>query len=148
MEYWSPKIAIWQKIYCIIHFVLVLVFYHLLVQNHKILNQITVLCCIGVLIVSMTTIGLLLENHRFGSHLELIRCLIFLYFHKEFLTIFSMDMTLSLSLIQIKNNIFVYSFFISAIIHFFNVLFRNTLYMKIIYKRFDKIQCFHIKNKI
>ena len=143
MEYWSPIIPIWQKIYSIIHFGLVLIFYHLLVVNHQTLSQITVSYCIAILLISITTIGFLLENRIFGLHLELLRCLTFLYFNQKFLPIISTvetDLKLSFDLIQITHKLFVYSFSISATICFLLILYRIRPYIQIIHKRFDKIQ--------
>ncbi|XP_054156015.1 alkylglycerol monooxygenase-like [Oppia nitens] len=71
VEYWSPAIPFWQNVYTIVHFLLILGYYYTVADGHRQLSQQTISYCIVVLLVSLTTIGLLLENSRFGLHLEL-----------------------------------------------------------------------------
>ncbi|XP_054162262.1 alkylglycerol monooxygenase-like [Oppia nitens] len=77
VEYWDPKIPLLQKLYTIWHFAVVLIFYHELNQRHHELNQLTILLCILALLVSITSIGFLLENKKYSLQFEIVRCLLF-----------------------------------------------------------------------
>lgn len=75
---YDPKLTWWQNSYVVVHFGLILLFYHELTLSR---NQFSIaLINVGVisLIVSITTIGRMLDGrHKYAHLLELIRCLIF-----------------------------------------------------------------------
>ncbi|CAG2177071.1 unnamed protein product, partial [Oppiella nova] len=77
VTYWNPKIHILQKIYTVWHFAVILIFYHELTQRYHELTQITVMFCIIALLVSITSVGFLLENKPFALQFEILRCLLF-----------------------------------------------------------------------
>ena len=60
--YWDPQIPLWQKLYTIWHFGIVLLFYHELADRHDDLKQFTVTIGIISLLTSITSIGFILEN--------------------------------------------------------------------------------------
>ncbi|CAG2115585.1 unnamed protein product, partial [Medioppia subpectinata] len=113
VEYWSPSIPLWQNIYCISHFGLVLVFYHLLINNHKNFSQIAVSYCILILLFSITSIGFLLENRKYSLHFECFRCLSFLYFYSKFLP-FVLTPDFDFNSLLFINKFFMLSFAFSA----------------------------------
>ena len=69
-------VPFWQKYYSIFHFVIVLFLYSGLIANQTRLTQITITFLIALILLSITSIGLLLENRRIGILVELLRCIL------------------------------------------------------------------------
>lgn len=85
---YDPVIGFWKNCYVVIHFGMILLFYHELTLSQ---NQFSIpIINIGVLslILSITSIGLMLDNkHSYSSALELFRCFMFFYFRQYLLSI-------------------------------------------------------------
>lgn len=67
----------WEKAYTLIHFPLVVLFYHELSARNGVLSQFVVTIGILVLLASLTSIGFLIEKRWFAPMLEFARCIIF-----------------------------------------------------------------------
>lgn len=75
---YNPQIRFWKNTYAVIHFALVLFFYHELSLYHDHFNPLTLNIGVISLIVSITSLGILLDNRRkYNSLYELLRCLMF-----------------------------------------------------------------------
>lgn len=74
---WDPVISFVDKVYVLIHFPLVVLFYHELTVRCNILNQTTVTMGIIVLLFSITSVGFILERRWFAYLMEFTRCLAF-----------------------------------------------------------------------
>lgn len=66
-----------EKAYVLIHFPLVVLFYHELSARNGVLSQPVVTGGIVVLLASLTSVGFLLEKRSFAPMLEFVRCMIF-----------------------------------------------------------------------
>ena len=66
-----------EKAYTLIHFPLVVLFYHELSARNGVLSQPIVTCGILVLLASLTSLGFLIEKRWFAPMLEFARCIIF-----------------------------------------------------------------------
>lgn len=66
-----------EKAYVLIHFPLVVLFYHELTMRNGILNQVIVTIGIIVLLLSITSLGFIMEKRWFAPLLEFIRCVAF-----------------------------------------------------------------------
>lgn len=66
-----------QKGYVLIHFSLVVLFYHELSMRNGVLNQFIVTIGIIVLLFSITSLGFILEGRWFAPATEFIRCAAF-----------------------------------------------------------------------
>ena len=66
-----------EKAYVMIHFPLVILFYHELSMRNSSLNQFIVTCGVVSLLASMTSMGFILEKRWFAPLLEFVRCLLF-----------------------------------------------------------------------
>lgn len=81
---YDPQLPIWQKIYIIIHFVIVFYFHYQLYQtkqNCKLFNSSLVINNV----ITLTTIGLLFDKFKYASVVELFRCLMQFIFIKYYL---------------------------------------------------------------
>lgn len=74
---WDPPLNLLEKAYTLIHFPLVVLFYHELTVRNGVLNQQIVTCGILVLLASLTSIGFLIEKRSFAPMLEFVRCILF-----------------------------------------------------------------------
>lgn len=74
---WDPSINFLEKTYVLIHFPLIVLFYHELTIRNGELNQFIVTCGIVSLIACITSMGFLLEKRWFAPALEFLRCLLF-----------------------------------------------------------------------
>ena len=75
---YDPKIKFWQNAYVVIHFALLLFFYHELTLHQDHFSPAIINLGVVGLLSSITTLGLILDNRRkFGDCYELIRCLLF-----------------------------------------------------------------------
>lgn len=66
-----------EKAYTLIHFPLVVLFYHELSARNGVLSQPVVTCGILVLLASLTSLGFLIEKRWFAPMLEFVRCIAF-----------------------------------------------------------------------
>lgn len=66
-----------EKAYTLIHFPLVVLFYHELSARNCVLSQTVVTGGILVLLASLTSLGFLIEKRWFAPMLEFVRCIIF-----------------------------------------------------------------------
>nr|XP_006138384.1 alkylglycerol monooxygenase [Pelodiscus sinensis] len=78
----DPKLPIYLSVYATVHFVLMLGFYMDLFENKATLSQVTLLLRIGYIILTLTSIGFLMEQRPKGASLEAVRCAVFLVLHK------------------------------------------------------------------
>ena len=66
-----------QKAYVLIHFALVVLFYHELSMRNGVLNQFIVTIGIIVLLFSISSLGFILESRWFAPAVEFVRCVAF-----------------------------------------------------------------------
>lgn len=75
---YDPSISSWKKVYTLIHFGLLLFFYHELTLYQEEFRAIVMNIGVMSLLASITTLGLMLDNKRtFCAFFELLRCLMF-----------------------------------------------------------------------
>uniref|UniRef100_G1KW78 Alkylglycerol monooxygenase n=1 Tax=Anolis carolinensis TaxID=28377 RepID=G1KW78_ANOCA len=78
----SLKLPSYLRVYAVIHFVLMLGFYIDLFASKSTLSQVTLLMRVGYIILTLTSIGFLMEQRPEAGFLEFARCSTFLAFHK------------------------------------------------------------------
>lgn len=75
---YDPPLDLWKKVYVVIHFGLILFFYHELTLYQDRLRAIVLNMGVVSLLASITSLGLMLDNKRtFSSSFELLRCLVY-----------------------------------------------------------------------
>lgn len=74
---WDPPLNLLEKGYTLLHFPLVVLFYHELTVRNGVLSQHVVTCGIVVLLASLTSLGFLIEKRWFAPMLEFVRCILF-----------------------------------------------------------------------
>uniref|UniRef100_A0A8C3PBU9 Alkylglycerol monooxygenase n=1 Tax=Chrysemys picta bellii TaxID=8478 RepID=A0A8C3PBU9_CHRPI len=78
----NPRLPIYLSVYAVVHFALMLGFYVDLFETQATLSQVTLLLRIGYIILTLTSIGFLLEQRPKAASLEVVRCSVFLALHK------------------------------------------------------------------
>jgi len=141
VKYWSPVIPVWQSMYAIYHFALVLIFRDLLSTNHHSMPQTMVTFCIIALLISITSIGFLLENRKFAPHFEILRCISFLYFSHKFIPLMQSDLKLILH--TLLNYSFIFSSILFLIVIIFNL--KQELNSSLVFGIFEKMNDRHRK---
>ena len=61
-QLFDPQISYFAKGYVIVHFAMILVFYHELTLRNAVFTQFLITCSIVALLFSITSIGFILEN--------------------------------------------------------------------------------------
>jgi hypothetical protein len=117
-------------------------FYHLLSTHHNSMPQSMVTYCIIALLISVTSIGLLLENHRFGLHLEVLRCIAFLYFKQKFLPLVQI---VSIDFTAILHSLLFFSFILSSLLCSFIIIFNLRFKLSLVFCRFERMSRKHGK---
>ncbi|XP_068791108.1 alkylglycerol monooxygenase isoform X2 [Struthio camelus] len=79
---YNPSVPAYLNCYAVVHFVVIMDLYIDLLATVTMLSQGTVLLRIGVMILSLTSFGLLMENRPKAGILEIIRCSVFLGIYK------------------------------------------------------------------
>lgn len=79
---YNPKIPAWLQMYAVLHFFFILGIYIQIFANNSVASEITILFGIGYVILTLTSIGLMMENRTDAGILEFIRCCAFLYLHE------------------------------------------------------------------
>ncbi|XP_025900730.1 alkylglycerol monooxygenase [Nothoprocta perdicaria] len=79
---YNPSVPAYLNCYAVVHFTIIMDLYIDLLATVSMLSQGTVLLRIGVMILSLTSFGLLMENRPKAGMLEFIRCSIFLCIYK------------------------------------------------------------------
>lgn len=75
---YDPKIGNWKNLYVVIHFALMIFFYHELTLYQAQYSASMINIGVISLLASITTLGLILDNRsRYNSLYELIRCVLF-----------------------------------------------------------------------
>lgn len=75
---YDPQLDIWKNAYIVIHFGLLLLFYHELTLYQDQFNPLSLNIGVIALIISITSLGMMLDNKkRYNCLCELIRCLLF-----------------------------------------------------------------------
>ncbi|XP_061443132.1 alkylglycerol monooxygenase isoform X1 [Rhineura floridana] len=78
----SPKLPNYLCVYAVTHFILMLGFYIDLFATKSTLSQVTILMRIGYIILTLTSIGFLMEQRPEAPILEIAHCSAFLTLHK------------------------------------------------------------------
>ncbi|XP_039379523.1 alkylglycerol monooxygenase isoform X4 [Mauremys reevesii] len=78
----NPRLPIYLSVYAVVHFALMLGFYVDLFETQATLSQVTLLLRIGYIILTLTSIGFLMEQRPKAASLEAVRCSVFLALHK------------------------------------------------------------------
>ena len=77
MTVWDPPLNLLEKAYTLVHFPLVVLFYHELTLRNGVLSQQTVTGGILVLLASLASLGFVIEKRWFAPMLECARCVAF-----------------------------------------------------------------------
>lgn len=77
VDLYDPPMNLLEKAYTLIHFPLVVLFYHELSMRNMVLSQQIITCGVIVLLLSLTSVGFLMEKRWFAPMLEFVRCLTF-----------------------------------------------------------------------
>lgn len=78
VDSYDPQLSFWQNTYVVIHFGLLLLFYHELTLYRDRFSPILLNAGVVSLIASITSLGIMLDDkHRYGAVYELARCLLF-----------------------------------------------------------------------
>lgn len=72
----NPSWSLPVQIYAVIHFLLVLKTYHDLFENKMILSQLTILGMTGYVLLTLTSLGFLIDQRPSSAVLELFRCVV------------------------------------------------------------------------
>ncbi|XP_072365253.1 alkylglycerol monooxygenase isoform X2 [Scyliorhinus torazame] len=75
----NPQIPAWLQFYVVLHFIFILGLYMHIFANKSALSEITILGGIGYIMLTLTSIGLMMENRSSVDVLETIRCFVFLF---------------------------------------------------------------------
>jgi alkylglycerol monooxygenase len=73
-EIYNPQIPKWQTIYAVVHFLIALAIQDYLLRNVLEFTQFTVILVVAYIIVTLTSVGFVLENRLLGTFTELTRC--------------------------------------------------------------------------
>lgn len=76
---YQPQVALWYQLYCLLHFLIVILFHVFLVERcvHVKLSQTTTFQLFAFMFLSLTSFGALMDGKPWAPHLELARCLTF-----------------------------------------------------------------------
>ncbi|XP_018565783.1 alkylglycerol monooxygenase isoform X2 [Anoplophora glabripennis] len=75
-EKYDVKLPFWCNAYLLVHFCVVVYGFQLLASCHTSLNPLSVFIFVVYIIASLTTIGMLLDNHPYAYVFELLRCMV------------------------------------------------------------------------
>ncbi|XP_053119295.1 alkylglycerol monooxygenase [Hemicordylus capensis] len=78
----NPKLPVYLQVYTVVHFGLMLGFYIDLFADKSTLSQVTLLLRVGYIILTLTSIGFLIEQRPEVAFMESSRCSTFLALHK------------------------------------------------------------------
>ncbi|XP_059827335.1 alkylglycerol monooxygenase isoform X2 [Hypanus sabinus] len=78
----NPQIPVWLQVYAVLHSFFILGLYLQIVANKSVVSETTILLGIGYIILTLTSIGLMMENRTEVNILEFIRCSAFLFLHE------------------------------------------------------------------
>nr|XP_057910009.1 alkylglycerol monooxygenase [Doryrhamphus excisus] len=70
----DPSCSLPLQVYVVTHFLLVLHTYHHLFENQAMLTQFSVLAMIGYILLTLTSIGFIMDQRPLASMLEMLRC--------------------------------------------------------------------------
>ncbi|XP_069769856.1 alkylglycerol monooxygenase isoform X2 [Narcine bancroftii] len=79
---YNHQIPFWLQVYAMLHFIFVLGIYLQIFANKLAVSETTILFGIGYIILTLTSIGLMMENRKQAAILEFIRCCAFLCLHE------------------------------------------------------------------
>ncbi|XP_041039093.1 alkylglycerol monooxygenase isoform X1 [Carcharodon carcharias] len=82
----NPQIPAWLQLYAMLHFTFILGVYMHIFANKSALSEITILLGIGYIMLTLTSVGLMMENRSSVALLETIRCCVFLFLELGSLT--------------------------------------------------------------
>lgn len=106
---YDPQLSLWQNAYVVIHFAVLLLFYHELTLYQNQFSSATLNIGVFSLVASITTLGLMLDKkHDFNAIFELMRCVLF--FQTSFYTMPIIDYGLERSGIKFNYRMVVASF--------------------------------------
>lgn len=72
----------WLKLYTVLQFALMLVFYEDTFADSMVLSQLTLLLRVGFIMLTLTSIGFLLDQRPKAASVETLRCLVFLMLYR------------------------------------------------------------------
>ncbi|GFS72478.1 alkylglycerol monooxygenase [Trichonephila clavipes] len=73
----DPQLPLWCKYYAIVHFFFVVNGYFMLALNMSVLSKATIWTSAAFICYSSISMGFMLDNSKYGPHLEVLRCLIY-----------------------------------------------------------------------
>ncbi|KAG8545970.1 hypothetical protein GDO81_020009, partial [Engystomops pustulosus] len=80
---YDPKLSVSMQVYSMIHFILLLAIYEHMFQAKLVLSQTALLVRILYILLTLTSLGFLLENKPKAAALEAARCSVFLLLQKS-----------------------------------------------------------------
>ncbi|XP_072431477.1 alkylglycerol monooxygenase [Chiloscyllium punctatum] len=75
----NPQIPVWLQLYAVLHFIFILGVYLHIFANKSVLSEFTILLGIGYVILTLSSVGLMMENRSGVAIIEIIRCCLFLF---------------------------------------------------------------------
>ncbi|XP_043545763.1 alkylglycerol monooxygenase isoform X2 [Chiloscyllium plagiosum] len=75
----NPQIPVWLQLYAVLHFIFILGVYLHIFANKSVLSEFTILLGIGYVILTLSSVGLMMENRSGVAIMEIIRCCLFLF---------------------------------------------------------------------
>nr|CAD7194828.1 unnamed protein product [Timema douglasi] len=77
---YNVQLPLWCNIYLLIHFVVVVIGFQELALRYMGMSPLAVLGFVAYILTSLTTIGMLFDNHPYACLFELVRCLAFVWY--------------------------------------------------------------------
>lgn len=141
VQCYDPEISAWKNCYVVVHFAIILLFYHELTLSQSQFSPLLINVGVFSLILSITSIGLMLENkHPSASVYELARCISYICFRQYLdpimdhgLKRMGANTDLRLDCLRVVHLLFASSLIISALLtsQKFLVLFWSGLELRI-----------------
>ncbi|XP_060525578.1 alkylglycerol monooxygenase-like isoform X2 [Cylas formicarius] len=73
---YDVKLPGWCNVYLLVHFALIVYGFHELATRHLVLSPLTVLAFVVYIIGSLTSIGMLFDDHPYACVFEVLRCMV------------------------------------------------------------------------
>nr|CAD7586697.1 unnamed protein product [Timema genevievae] len=79
-EKYNVQLPLWCNLYLLLHFVVVVIGFQELALRYMGMSPLAVLGFVAYILTSLTTIGMLFDNHPYACLFELVRCLAFVWY--------------------------------------------------------------------
>nr|CAD7429902.1 unnamed protein product [Timema monikensis] len=96
---YNVQLPLWCNLYLLIHFVVVVIGFQELALRYMGMSPLAVLGFVAYILTSLTTIGMLFDNHPYACLFELVRCLAFVWY----VHVFGLNNDPAISILQREN---------------------------------------------